>query len=56
MDFLRLLQWCVSIFLKGRHSIEPGHIVLLNYLDNIENIGGPERAAPYRVCLATLDE
>lgn len=42
MDFLRLLCRCVSIFLEGRHSIELGRPMLLNYLDNIENIGGPK--------------
>lgn len=30
--------------------------MLLNYLDNIENISGCERATPYRACLAALDE
>lgn len=30
--------------------------MLLNYLNNIENINGSERAAPYRAHLAALDE
>lgn len=30
--------------------------MLLNYLDNIKNIGGHKRAAPYWAHLTTLDE
>lgn len=48
MNFLCLLRQCVSMFLEGHHSIELKHPMLLNYLDNIENIGGSRRTAPYQ--------
>lgn len=41
------------MFLEGRHSIELGRPMLLNYLDNI---GCSEQIAPDRARLATLDE
>lgn len=46
----------VSMFFEGHHSIELGCPMLLNYLNNIGNIGDSEQAAPYQACLATLDE
>lgn len=56
MGFLHLLWRCVSMFLEGRHSIELNRPNLLNYLNNIENIGWSERAAPCRACLIGLDD
>lgn len=44
------------MFLDGHHSIELGCPMLLNYLSNIENIGGLEWVAPYRACLTALDD
>lgn len=44
------------MFFEGHHSIELGCPMLLNYLNNIGNIGDSEQAAPYQACLATLDE
>lgn len=43
MNILRLFLRCVSIFLESLHSIELGHPMLLNYL---ENIGGTNLAGP----------
>lgn len=42
MNFLCLLRQYVPMFLEGHHSIELGHSIFLNYLDNIKNIGGSE--------------
>lgn len=42
--------------LSGRDLVELGCTMLTSYLDNIERIGGPKQAAPYRACLETLKE
>lgn len=46
-DLLHLLWRCVSMFLEGRHCIELGRPMLLNFLNNVKNIGACKRAAPY---------
>lgn len=44
------------MFLEDHLSTEFGCPILLNYLDNIENIGSYKWVAPYQAHLATLDE
>lgn len=55
-DFLQLLRRCINMILSGRDFLELGLPTLTNYLDNIERIRGPKRAAPYRACLEALEE
>lgn len=55
-NFMQLLRRCVSVILNACNLLELGRPILNSYLDNIERIGGYERAASYRACLEALEE
>lgn len=54
--FHKLFGRYVSLILAGQDSYAMGHSTLLNYVENIEKIGGPDRASFYWVQLQALDQ
>lgn len=54
-DFFSFLEYCPTSILKGRSFVSI--VVLLNHhVTVIESIGGKEKAAPYKIIMAQLQD